>query len=232
MSTTMNKHLLIRTLVFIFGCLFWVSPIWGQVDETNSSSDTLYIYEEEIVYDTLYLNNKSLSKEDLLEAFQHNGLGQLYYNKGHYWLTGNDNVYQLNNNDLQKLFTPAQYESYRKAKREQYISIPFYVLGAGAAATAGYGLVRFCAGFIQSANQTDPSNSQAYVDIWQSAMVGLFFFGGGLLLTPCFFVPAIILSVKGKVTLNNIADEFNSPSTSLRLSFGPTPAGVGVSLSF
>lgn len=228
----MNKHLTIKALVVTLGCLFWLSPIWGQVDETKSSSDTLYIYEEEIVYDTLYLNEKSLSKEELLEAFQHSGLGQLYYNKGHYWITGNDNVYQLNNNDLQKLFTPAQYESYRKAKREQYISIPFFVLGAGAVATAGYGLVRFCSYFIQSANVNDPSNSQAYVDIWKSAMVGLFFFGGGLILTPCFFVPAIILSVKGKVTLNNIADEFNKPSTSLRLTFGPTPRGVGVSLSF
>lgn len=228
----MNNHLIIKILVITLGCLFLFPSVWGQVDETKSSSDTLFIYEEEVVYDTLYLQSKSLTKEELLEAFQRSGLGELYYNKGHYWLTGNDNVFKLDNNDLLQLFTPAQYESYRKAKREQYISIPFYVLGAGAVATAGYGLVRFCSYFVQSANVNDPSNSQAYVDIWKSAMVGLFFFGGGLILTPCFMIPAIVLSVKGKVTLNNIAEEFNTPSTSLRLNFGPTPAGIGVTLSF
>ncbi len=228
----MNKHFSIKVLIIIFVISILQPSVWGQVDEPKSSADTLYIYEEEVVYDTLYLQSKSLTKEELLDAFQRSGLGELYFNKGHYWLTGNDNAFQLNNNDLQQLFTPAQYESYRKAKREQYISIPFYVLGGGAVATAGYGLVRFCSYFIQSANINDPSNSQAYLDIWKSAVVGLFFFGGGLILTPCFFVPAIVLSVKGKVTLNNIAEEFNTPSTSLRLNFGPTPAGIGLTLSF
>ena len=115
----MNNHLTIKTLVITLGCLFLLPSAWGQVDETKSSSDTLYIYEEEVVYDTLYLQSNSLTKEELLEAFQRSGLGELYYNKGHYWLTGNDNVFKLDNNDLQQLFTPAQYESYRKAKREQ-----------------------------------------------------------------------------------------------------------------
>ena len=148
------------------------------------------------------------------------------------YLTGSEGLFRLDKADLQELFSASEYEEYRKAKRNQYISIPFFVLGSGAAATAGYGLVRFCSNFIKSSTLTDPSDSQAYLDIWQSAVIGLFCFGGGLLLTPCFFVPAIVLSVKGKVTINNIAEEFNAPSTSLRLSFGPTLGGAGVCLSF
>lgn len=230
----MNKDLIIKALVITLGCLFFLSSAWGQVDETKNTSDTLIIYEEEVVYDTLYLKSNSLTKEELLEAFQQSGFGQLYYQRGRYWLTGDDEVYKLDNADLQQLFTPAQYESYLKAKREQYISIPLYVLGAGAAATAGYGLVRFCTYLFQSANYNSSyfDDDNYGLDIWKNAMVGLFFFGGGLILTPCFIVPAIVFSVKGKVTLNNIADEFNSPRTALRLSFGTTPAGIGVTLSF
>lgn len=231
----MAKLLNIRTLLIIVCCLAGFKT-FAQVDKPKTSSDTLYIYDEEITYDTLYLQSHQydelLTKEEWLEAFQKRGLGQIYYNKGNYWLTGNDEVYKLDKSDLQMLFTPAQYERYRKAKTGQYVSIPLFVLGGGSAAIAGIGLVQFGMSFIEFAKAGNQFNSDLAFLFWQNAMRGVFMFGGGLFVATAFFVPAIILTVKGKVQLNRIANEFNTPNTSLRLSFGPTPTGVGVSLSF
>lgn len=231
----MAKLLNIRTLLIIVCCLAGFKT-FAQVDEPKTSSDTLYIYDEEIIYDTLYLQGQQLdellTKDEWLEAFQQRGLGQIYYNKGNYWLTGNDEVYKLDKSDLQMLFTPAQYERYRKAKTGQYISIPLYVLGGGAAAIAGIGLVQFGMSFIEFAKAGSQFNDNLALLFWKDAMRGVFLIGGGLFAATAFFVPAVILSVKGKVQLNRIANEFNTPSTSLRFSFAPTPTGVGVSLSF
>lgn len=233
----MEKLLRIKILLIVVWCFVGLSA-FAQVDEPKTSSDTLYIYEEEITYDTLYLQGVQLddllTKDELLEAFQKSGIGQIYYNKGHYWLTGNDETYKLDNSDLQMLFTPAQYETYRKAKTGQYISIPLYVVGGGAAVVAGIGFVQFCASFVQTAKYHEQLlySENLGINIWKSAMGGLFYFAGGMLVATGCLVPAAILTIKGKVQLNRIANEFNTPSTSLRLSFGPTPTGVGVSLTF
>ena len=231
----MEKLSRIKILLIVVCCFAGLNA-FAQVDEPKTSSDTLYIYDEEITYDTLYLQSHQydelLTKEEWLEAFQKRGIGQIYYNKGHYWLTGNDEVYKLDNSDLQMLFSPAQYERYRKAKTGQYISIPLYVLGGGAAAIAGIGIVQFGMSFVQFAKAGSQFNDNLALKLWENATRGLFFLGGGMLVATGCLVPAVILTIKGKVQLNRIANEFNTPSTSLRLSFGPTPTGVGVSLTF
>jgi hypothetical protein len=132
------------------------------------------------------------------------------------------------------LFSPAQYEDYRKSKRNQYISIPLFVAGGGAAAIAGIGLVQFCASFIQTAKYHEQllESDDIGLNIWRSAMGGVFLFGGGMLVTAGCLVPATILTVKSKVHLNNIANDFNTSSTSLRLSLRTTPQGIGITLSF
>ena len=113
----MNNRFIIKSLTIIILCFLIKPSAWGQVDDTQPTSDTLYIYDEEVIYDTLYIQStpleELLTKEDLLEAFQKSGIGQIYYKKGHFWLTGNDDVYKLDNSDLQMLFTPAQYELYQ-----------------------------------------------------------------------------------------------------------------------
>jgi hypothetical protein len=226
----------IKRLTLIISTVFAALSVTAQVDGEVSKPDTIYIFEDEVTYDTLYLQgsetNSLLSKEEVLEAFQKSGVGELYYKKGHYWITGSEETYKLDKTDLQMLFSPAQYESYRKAKTGQYVSIPLYVLGGGAAAIAGIGLVQFGMSFIEFAKAGTQFNDELAFLFWQDAMRGVFMVGGGLFVATAFFVPAIILSVKSKVRLNRIAEEFNTPSTSLRLSFGPTPVGVGVSLSF
>lgn len=234
----MNSRFIIKSLTIIILCFLIKPSAWGQVDDTQPTSDTLYIYDEEVIYDTLYIQStpleELLTKEDLLEAFQKSGIGQIYYKKGHFWLTGNDDVYKLDNSDLQMLFTPAQYELYRKSKRNQYISIPLFALGGGATIVAGLGLVQFgsCLMMMAQAGSNWNFDENLMVRAWKGAMGGFFFLGGGLILATGCFVPAAILTIKSNVNLKRIAEEFNQPKTSLKLSFGPTPTGAGLTLSF
>ncbi|MBR4911890.1 MAG: hypothetical protein IKZ54_03505 [Bacteroidales bacterium] len=233
----MNKVLNVRNLLLAVCCFSWFAAI-SQVDESKPRQDTLYIYEEEVTYDTLYLQGSQLdellTKEELMEAFQNRGIGQIYYNKGRFWLTGNEEVYKLDKADLQMLFSPAQYDDYRKSKRNQYISIPLFVAGGGAAAIAGIGLVQFCASFIQTAKYHEQllDSDDLALNIWRSAMGGVFLCGGGMLVAAGCLVPATILTIKSKVHLNNIANDFNTSKTSLRLSLGTTPQGIGITLLF
>lgn len=234
---TKNASRLILAWALMSVCL----TAMGQVDETKPAQDTIVIIEEEVTYDTLYLYDarikpELMSKEDLLEAFRRDrGAGRLYYNHGNMYLTGTDGeLFKLDNNDLKSLLPADGYSEYCKAKRNSYVSIPLYVAGGCSAAFACVGLYQFCASFIQTATARDQllESDNLGVDLWRSAMAGVFFFGGGLLATTAFMVPAILLTVKSKVRINRVIDNFNSPATALRLSFGPTPGGAGVTLNF
>ena len=213
----------------------------AQVDGERSRQDTLFIYEEEITYDTLYVHDtlpdySEMGKDELLEAFRRDrGVGRLYYQKGGMYLTGYDELYRLNKTDLEFLLPAAEYEDYCKAKRNMYISIPFYVASGASLALAGIGLFQFGAVFVQTAKYHEQllNSDDLGLNLWRSAMCGLFLFGGGLLTTTAFIVPAIVLHVKGKATINTIVDEFNAlPNTTMQLWFGPTPSGVGLTLTF
>jgi len=232
-------RILIRLIMVVVGlCAF--PSVWAQVDGSVTPQDTLYIIEEEVVYDTLYLYDTLpqpalMSKEDLIEAFrQDRGIGQIYYSKGHYMLTGNDEIYKLDNADLQKLLSPAQYDDYRKSRRNQYISIPLYAVGGGAVVIAGIGLVQFCDSFVQMAKYSAQSyyGDNLEMNFWSNAMEGLFFFGGGMLVATACVVPAAVLTIKSKVHLKRIAEDFNASHTPVRLSFQPVATGVGVTLLF
>lgn len=234
---TMNPFRLILALVLITVC----TAAFGQVDETKPSQDTLVIIEEEVTYDTVYLYEgqvepELMSKEELLEAFRRDrGVGRLYYNHGRMNITGTDGeLYKLDNADLQWLLPADDYTTYRKAKRDGYISIPLYVAGGAAVVFAGIGLYQFGGSFIMFAKASNQllENDNLPVNIWRSAMAGVFIFGGGLLATTAFMAPAIVLSIKSKVRINSVIDNFNAPSTTLQLRVGPTPGGAGITLNF
>ena len=209
----------------------------AQVDEPRTAQDTLFIYEEEVVYDTLYLYDsipqlELKSKDELLEAFRRNRVvGRLYYQRGHMYITGTDGeLFRLNNADLKGLLSVSDYEDYHRAKRNIAISIPLYVVGSGSAVLAGVGLYQFCAGFVMSGKYGDLMLDD--VSIWRSSMVGLFIFASGSLAATFLIRPAIALHARGKMGIIRVTDNFNAPSTSLRLSFGRAPGGAGVTLSF
>lgn len=233
-------HKILTRLVLIFAVLCALPSGWAQVDGNVHSQDTLYIIEEEITYDTLYLYDTLpqpalMSKEELIKAFRSDrGIGRIYYQKGGMYLTGSEGLFRLEKADLQELFSASEYEEYRKAKHNQYISIPLYVAGSGAAVMAGIGLVQFCASFVQTAKYHEQllDNDDLAVNIWRSAMGGVFLFGGGIMVATGFFAPAIVMSIKSKVRINNLVNEFNTPTTALQLKVGPTLTSVGLSLSF
>ena len=233
-------HKSLTRLILVFAGLFALPSAWAQVDGTVPSQDTLYIIEEEITYDTLYLYDTLpqpalMSKEELIKAFRSDrGIGRIYYQKGGMYLTGSEGLFRLEKSDLQELFSASEYEEYRKAKRNQYISIPLYVAGSSAAALAGIGLVQFCASFVQTAKYHEQllDSDNLGVDIWRSAMGGLFLFGGGMMVATGFFAPAIVMSIKSKVRINSLVNEFNTPTTALQLRAGPASAGFDLTLSF
>lgn len=215
-----------------------VSSAFAQVDGSRPSRDTLYIIEEEITYDTLYLYDTLpepalMSKEELLQAFrQDRGVGRLYYMKGAMYLNGADEMYKLEKADLEWLLSTPQYEEYRKAKRDQNISITLYALSGGTAVVAALGFAQFTACFIGFAKYNS-SYDLGHI-IWRGAMGGMLLFGGGSLATAALWRPAVKLRDKSKASFNNIVNNFNAPptTTSMELRVGPTPGGVGLTLSF
>ena len=233
-------HKSLTRLILVFAGLFALPSAWAQVDGTVPSQDTLYIIEEEITYDTLYLYDTLpqpalMSKEELIKAFRSDrGIGRIYYQKGSMYLTGSEGLFRLEKSDLQELFSASEFEEYRKAKRNQYISIPLYVAGSSAAVLAGIGLVQFCASFVQTAKYHEQllDNDDLGVNIWRSAMGGVFLFGGGMMVATGFLAPAIVMSIKSKVRINNLVNDFNTPATALQLRVNPASAGFGLTLSF
>lgn len=101
-----------------------VSPAFAQVDGDRPTQDTLYIFEEEVVYDTLYLYDSlpepaQMSKEELLQALRQNrDVGRLYYKKGAMYLTGDEKMYKLSKADMRQLLSTPEFDRYCKAKRD------------------------------------------------------------------------------------------------------------------
>lgn len=213
----------------------------AQVDDPKTSQDTLYIYEEEVVYDTLYVYDSTSSsipksKEELLQALQKDrGVGKLYHQRGAMYINGaGGELFRLNDMELKGLLSASDYAEYRKAKRNTAISIPLFVAGGCAAAFAGIGLYQFCAVFFQTAKLSDQllESDRLGPDLWRSAMGGFFIFAGSALATTAFIVPAAILTIKSKVRYNNITHNFNEPTTNLQLGFRAAPCGAAITLSF
>lgn len=237
-----NVTFQITRLMMLFAVLCVGSSVFAQVDGGKPSQDTLYIIEEEVLYDTLYLYDTLpqpalMSKEELLEAMRRDrGVGRIYYQKGAMYLNGEEELYRLDKADLEGLFSAPEYQEYRKAKRNQYISIPLYALAGGSAAIAGIGLYQFSASFVQTAKYHEQllDSEDLGLNIWRSAMGGMFLFAGCAVVTTAFIVPAIVLSVKGKATINTLVDDFNaSPTTTeMQLHIGASPSGIGLTLSF
>jgi hypothetical protein len=224
----------------VFAGIFAVTSAWAQVDGDSPSQDTLYIIEEQVTYDTLYLYDSLpqpalMTKEELLDAFRKDrGIGKLYFQRGHMYLTGDGELFQLNDADLESFLSTSDYADWRKSKVNRIVSIPLYVLAGGGAVCAGLGFYQFCAAFVQTAKYGRQllDNDALGPLIMRSAFSGFFVFLGSAVVTTAFIVPAVVLSVKGRATANRIADGANAPSSATQLRVGPTPSGVGVCLSF
>lgn len=227
-------------ICLVIGAVFSAA---AQVEGEGNRQDTLYIYEEEIVYDTLYVGEMfsdtdyaGMSKDDLLQIFlRDRGVGRLYYKNGGIYLTGATEMYRLDKTDLQCLLSATDYEEYRKAKRNQYISIPLFVAGGGAVAVAGVGLYQFCATLVQTAkyNRHIMDDADYGSALLWNAIGGFFLCAGGAVVATACIAPAVVMTIRSKMRINRIVDGFNATSAiAMQLRFGPTPAGAGVTISF
>ena len=237
----MSKFNSILKLMMFFVGLCTFSSAVAQVDSDKPAQDTLYIIEEEYTYDTLYVYDslpdpELMNKEDLLKAFrQDRGIGKLYYQRGNLYLIGNEELYRLDDSDLKWFLAAAEYEQWRKAKRDQYLSITLYALSGGAVVVSAIGFAQFTASFILSANRDQITYSSGLShNLWRSAMGGMLLFGGGAVVAGALWRPAAKLMTKSKENINNIVNNFNTTSntTALELRAGPTPGGFGITLSF
>ena len=103
-------HILLLLLLTSF-----VLPVFGQVDEpVQSQQDTVYLYEEEVVYDTLYVydsiaSKKMMTKAELLKALcADRGVGTLKYQKHHFYISTEENLIKLEKSDLKEISIPLQ----------------------------------------------------------------------------------------------------------------------------
>ena len=223
-------------MVFVGVCA--VSPALAQVDGNVQLQDTLYIIEEEIVYDTLYLYDTLpdpalMSKEELLQAFrQDRGIGCLYYKKGALYLNGGEEMYKLEKADLQQLLSKPQFDAYCDAKRDHNICISLYALSGCGVAVAALGFIQFTANFVSFSNHL--SSSDLSHNFWLSGMGGVILFGCGSVVYTALWRTAVKYRNKSKEGFENIVKTFNAPpaTTSMELQVGPAPGGLGLSLSF
>ncbi len=225
-------------IVFITLCLtFFCKNVSCQVDKTVQ--DTIYLYEEEIVYDTMYMINdisfENLSKDEFIDMIsRERGVGSIYRSSGRMYLTGQNQVYQLGKTDLQRILTPAEYEQYNKAMRQQFATIPLYIVGAGGVALFAMGLYQFVGSLSLAVNTFDSPHSEIISSKCMGCAAAGFGFlvAGGLVATGCI-VPALVMNIKSKSSINRLVANFNNTGNrKIRLSFLPTPCGAGLALQF
>ena len=234
------KNKMLLSLALLFSGLVFLPPAFGQVEVPETRQDTVYLYEEQVTYDTLYIYDtlpqpELMSKEQLIETYMsERGLGKMYYQNGKMYIAGTDKLHRLDKSDLKEIFSAVEYDAYCKATRSGYWSIPLYVAGAGALACVGVGLYQFAGSFVMMSKAGTLLTDLGALapKIWLGAVGGVALTAGGLVAAAGCLAPAIILTIRSKARLRNLAEEFGAPSTSLRLDLGPTPAGIGLPLSF
>lgn len=222
----------------IFAGLCAVSSAFAQVDGDRPAQDTLYIIEEEVIYDTLYLYDSlpepaQMSKEELLQALRQNrDVGRLYYKKGTMYLTGDEEMYKLSKADMRQLLSTPEFDRYCKAKRDLGLCITFYTLSGVSGAVAAFGIVQFAASFwgiplIRVSDYSDQSR------LYSAMIGGMLFACGSACVSLCWHF-ADKMRLRSNKNFNGVANDFNAPlnSTSMELRVGPAPGGMGLTLAF
>ena len=225
----MNKiYILVWLLLLIYPNVY----TFGQVDKPKTAKDTVYLYEEQIDYDTLYttVTDTVALESPLAIQCKH---GQ------YYTIDTNQTVKKIQTSELQTMLSPLQYSEYKKARNSYYTSMPLLTLAGGSLIIAGIGLVQYFANFVAAVKNSDAmlDNDRYSQAIAICSLNGLLWVGAGMGATAIFAAPGIILLLKGNHHLKNIADDYNNhhnisyfPDT--KLSFGFTHQGIGLSLNF
>lgn len=233
----------IAPIILFFILMMLGLPLFGQVDESlQSQQDTVYLYEEEIVYDTLYVYDsivpeKMMTKAELLKALcADRGVGTLKYQNHNFYISTEECLIKLDKADLKTLLSPSDYADYRKAKKSQWASTPLWVVGSVASATAILGIYEVASSYYYRFNPSFSLDDMTTKALSKMGKVGYVMFLVGLGVSTFTFKPAANMLNRGEDTLNRLARRFKANSTAACAmpvcTVGNTPYGIGLTLEF
>lgn len=230
-------------IVLLFILMMLGLPLFGQVEQpVQEHQDTVYLYEEEVVYDTLYVYDsiapqKMMTKDALIAAFRADrGEGTLKYQKRHFYLSAADSLVKLDNADLKKLFSPSDYADYENARRNSLKSIPMWIFGIGAVGVSAWGLYEMSMNAYSAWFTTSPPSALAELGLKRPTTVGFIIFVAGTGAATVLLRYAKVYTNGSKDTCLRLARRFRSggnvsyapPSYTV----GPTASGFGITFDF
>lgn len=238
MQNIHTVHIFLLLLLVSFGI-----PVFGQVDESvQTTSDTVYLYEEEVVYDTLYVYDsivpdKPMTRAELLKALcADRGVGTLKYQKHHFYISTEEDLIKLEKPDLKELFSPSDYADYEKARKNQLKSIPLWVFGLSSVGASAWGLYKSSVGFYSEWLGINTPDGMSEDELKKSGEIGFAMFIVGVGAASLMLRYAVVLTNGGEDTCHRLARRFRPGNklsyTPSKLSFGATSSGVGVTYEF
>lgn len=239
----MNLKYYIYSFVLLCIVAAWSNPIFGQVDDPPQAvPDTLYLIEEQTIYDTLYVYDsiapeKMMTKAELLKALcADRGVGTLKYQKHHFYISTEENLVKLENSDLKLLFSPNDYADYEKARKNQLKSIPLWVGGIASVGVAAWGLHNITIGFYSNWFDSSIVSGMTEEELKKSRKMGFPIFVVGTAAASLMLRYAIVITNGGEQTCQRLARRFRSGSnvsyTPTKLTFGASPGGIGITFDF
>lgn len=233
------------TYCFVFLCIsvVWSNSALGQVDDSPiTTPDTLYLIEEETIYDTLYVYDsiapeKMMTKAELLKALcADRGVGTLKYQKRHFYITTEESLIKLEKPDLKLLFAPKDYADYEAARKNQLKSIPLWVGGIASVGVAAWGLYNIAVGYYSNWFDSSIINGMTEEELVKSRKLGFPIFIIGTAAAGLMLRYAVVITNGGEETCHRIARRFRSGSnvsfTPTKLTFGASPGGIGITFDF
>lgn len=226
-------------IVLFFILMMLGLPLFGQVEQpVQGHQDTVYLYEEEITYDTLYMYDSTrfeqlMTKDALIAAFcADRGEGTLKYQKRHFYLSAADSLVKLDNADLKKLFSPNDYADYEKARKNELKSIPMWIFGIGAVGISAWGLYETSVGLYSSWFDTNFPSGLAELGLKKPSTIGFIMFVAGTSAAAVLLRYAIVYTNGGEDTCRRLARRFRSGGnmsyTPSKFTVGATSSGFGI----
>lgn len=237
------QHIYTIHILLLFLLTGIALPVFGQVDQpAQDPQDTVYLYEEEIVYDTLYVYDsiapeKMMTKAELLKALcADRGVGTLKYQRHHFYISTEDSLIKLNGDDLKILLSPGDYADYKKAKQNQWASTPLWVVGSLATATSALGIYELASSYYYRFHSSGMTNQLSEEALKKMDKIGYAMFAIGLGVSIATFKPAAHIVNRSEDTLNRLARRFKSGTNYSYVAptckVGSTPYGLGLTLDF
>ncbi|MCR5114221.1 MAG: hypothetical protein K6A95_00890 [Bacteroidales bacterium] len=193
------------------------------------SQDTVFLYEEEITYDTLYIGQGN-TDERMIQP----DTSGVYLSSHRARIGVQDETLgkfvPMSNETLQGLLTPTDYNQYRQGRRMVNGSYACYVVGSLSIAVAAVGFSFFSTGI--------STRQPLFGTEYQKFQRGNFaMFACGVLVGGICLRAGVVINRRGKFKVRKAASSYNeihhlAYAPPIRLSFSGTPDGIELTLNF